>query len=229
MDDSKAQTLPASQSRIDTEQQEAVSGFEKKFIVKHNKGEVALTLDELLKNAEKGLDYDRIRPSHEFVKSLAAKDGETDVTRFISKKGGLESGNTNAAEPTAKPDEQNMMKDEMEVIKKEYPEYFKDGGFSLPQDVMELQKNGFGLLDACRYTDLKHTKELCAKLSAKLETQDANRANAQISIGSLSGGQAVERDYYTSEEWDRLPQKAKDKFIRNGKIYEFMKKWSGKK
>ncbi len=158
----ETQDLPASQSRIDTER-EVDSGSEKKFIVKHNKGEVTLTLDELLKNAEKGLDYDRIRPSHEFVKSLAAKDGETDVTRFISKKSGSLSDNTLATEPTVKPDEQNMVKDEMEVIKKEYPEYFKDGGFSLPQDVMEMQKNGLGLLDACRIADLKRSKELCVE------------------------------------------------------------------
>lgn len=228
MDDLNIEQFPANQSRNDDIVQTEDAGAEKKFIVKHNKSDVAMTLDELLKNAEKGLDYDRIRPSHEFVKSLAAKDGESDVTRFITKKSSTQIGNTHAEIPADKPDEKIVLKEETEVIKKEYPEYFKDGGFSLPQDVMELHDNGLGMLEACRAADLRRSKELNEKLSAKLLAQDANHTNAQVSIGSLAGGQAPERDYYTSQEWDRLPKNIKDKMIRNGKIYEFMKKWSGK-
>jgi hypothetical protein len=119
MDYLNIEQFPANQSRNDDIVQTEDAGAEKKFIVKHNKNDVAMTLDELLKNAEKGLDYDRIRPSHEFVKSLAAKDGETDVTRFITKKSSTQIGNTPAEMPADKSDEKNVLKEETEVIKKE--------------------------------------------------------------------------------------------------------------
>ena len=67
-----------------------------------------------------------------------------------------------------------------------------------------------------------------AELQAKYDAETANRANAQAALGSVSGGDAVERDYYTSQEWDRLPEHLRRKFIKNGRIFDFMKKWSEK-
>jgi hypothetical protein len=202
--------------------------LEKKFTVRHNKADVRLTLDELIKNAEKGLDYDRIRPSHEYVKALAAKGGESDISRFIAKMKNGQGGDTHAA-GNPQPQRNIALSDnEKEVIAKEYPDYVKNGAVELPPEALSLFQSGMGMLDACRAADLKRTKELCTRLSAKLDAQAANRANAAASIGSLSGGEAPQKDYYTSEEWDKLPQKDKEKFIKSGKIYEFMKKWSGK-
>lgn len=206
---------------------DAQTQTEKKYTVKHNKTDVQLTFDELIKNAEKGLDYDRIRPSHDFVKSLAAKYGESDVSRFITKMKDESSGDT----PAACSQSQRGFADETkesEMIAKEYPEYIKGGAVELPTDVLSLHQSGMSMIDACRLSDLKRTKEQCARLSAKLNALAANRANAALSIGSLSGGENPEKDFYTSQEWDRLPQNQKEKFIKNGKIYEFMKKWSGK-
>jgi hypothetical protein len=215
---------PVSQNRGEDIQ---ASG-EKKYIVKHNKSNVELTLDELIKNAEKGLDYDRIRPSHDFVKELAAKSGENDVSRFIAKMRNEYDGDTPAVDISQPKRDIMDNAHEMEMIAEEYPEYIKNGKLELPEDVALLHKGGLDVLNACRFADLKRTKELCEKLSALLEAQKANAANAAASIGSLSGGCTPEKDFYTSQEWDKLPQKSKEKFIKNGKIYEFMKKWSGK-
>lgn len=201
---------------------------EKKYVVRHNKQDVELTLAQLIENAEKGLDYDRIRPSHDFIKELAAKNGESDISRFIAK---MKNGQNGAANASLGPlPEQNVACDEkeMEAILREYPEFVEDGTFKLPDDVLALQRGGMSIIEACRAADLKRTKTLCAKLSARLDAICANTENRAASIGSLSGGKAVEKDFFTSQEWDRLPRREKEKFIKNGKIYEFMKKWSGK-
>ena len=121
-----------------------------------------------------------------------------------------------------------VSEEEKEAIAREYPDYLKDGELKLPEDVVTLNKGGMDALTACRVGDLKRTKELCARLSAKLDADNANRANAAASIGRLSGGEAAGKDYYTSKEWDKLSKKEKEKFIKSGKVYEFIKKWSGK-
>ncbi|HEX2938357.1 MAG TPA: hypothetical protein VHO66_05495 [Ruminiclostridium sp.] len=203
-------------------------GEQKKYIVRHNKENVELTLPELIENAEKGLDYDRIRPSHDFIKELAAKGGESDVSHFIAK---MKNGQDGTADSVTCPQLERgdtEIQNEKEGIASEYPEYVKDGKIELPDDVLSLKANGMNTLDACRTADLKRTKELCAKLSDELKAMTANRENIAASIGSLIGGQAPEKEYFTSQEWDRLPRRDKEKFIRSGKIYEFMKKWSGK-
>lgn len=210
-------------------EEKAQQTSEKKYTVRHNKTDVQLTLDELIKNAEKGLDYDRIRPSHDFVKLLASKYGESDVSRFIAKmKNELEGETPAAGSQPERGAADDKEKQESEMIAREYPEYIKDGTVQLPPDVLKLHQSGMSRIEACRLYDLKRTKELCERLSAKLEALEANRANASASIGSLSGGDVPEKDFYTSQEWDRLPQKQKEKFIKNGKIYEFMKKWGGR-
>lgn len=201
---------------------------EKKYIVRHNKENVELSLQELIENAEKGLDYDRIRPSHDFVKELAAMEGESDIPRFIAKMKHRVSGAANAAQDPQPERDGAPNPSEMEAIEREYPEYVKNGALELPEDAAALVKSGVSPIEACRAADLKRTKELCAKLAARLDAILANSENKAASIGSLSGGAAPEKDFFTPQEWDRLPRREKEKFIKNGKIYEFMKKWSGK-
>ena len=85
--------------------------------------------------------------------------------------------------------------------------------------------------NAPRQDDAREIETLRAEYGRLKEQYDAllaNRANAQASTGSVAGGQAYEKDYYTSQEWDRLPQNLQQKFIRSGRIFDFMKKWSGK-
>lgn len=196
--------LTASQSRIDREEQDkgqekaAFAESEEKgktYPVKHNKQTVELTLQELLDCAEKGLDYDRIRPSHDFLKKLAQKDGETDVSRYIGK----------------------IARD---LSKQELSETRGDDTAAKFRQGDDESKSVRGGEDA---PDLKESYQ---KLTAKYQALLSNIENREASTGSLSGGDAVEKDFYSSVEWDRLPQKQKDKMIKNGKIYEFMKKWS---
>lgn len=121
--------------------------------------------------------------------------------------------------------EENLPLSSVEAVGKEYPEYVRNGELLLPQEVQELQKDGIGILEACRMEDLRKTKELAQTLQAELAAERANRENARLSTGSVAGGEACEKDYYSSHEWDKLPAGQKEKLIRNGKIFEFMKKW----
>jgi hypothetical protein len=215
---------PASQSREESMPVQE----EKKYTVKHNKQTVALSMEELLDAAEKGLDYDRIRPSHDYVKQLATQSGETDIPRFLNK--AAESKADSAAKQASAGKEQPQSPDSqfrnMQQLLAEYPEVLKDGSLSLPDEVAELTKNGMNALEAYRVYDLARTKTQRDEFKTRLEAEVANRSNAQTAMGSLQGGDAVEKDYYSSKEWDRLPEKAREKYIRNGKIYEFMRKWS---
>lgn len=113
-----------------------------------------------------------------------------------------------------------------ERIGRAYPEFVKNGELSLPQEVMEQKEQGESLTEAVMHYDLKRTKAMYEELKAKYDAESANRTNAQATMGSLAGGEAVEKEYYTSQEWDRLPQKLREKFIKNGKVFDFMKKWA---
>lgn len=183
-------------------------------------------MDELIAAAEKGLDYDRIRPSHDFVKELAAKSGESDVSRYIERVKAKEKPAAEQYDSESAPFSDNRF-GELEALLREYPEALKDGKLELPEEVKTLEKSGRPILEAYRVYDLKRTKAQCAELASLLEAERTNRSNDIAAVGSLSGGDAVEKDFYTSGEWDRLPEKTKEKLIRNGKIYQFMKKWSG--
>jgi hypothetical protein len=213
----------ASQSRDDTgvKVQDNV-----KYAVKHNKQTVELSIEELLNAAEKGLDYDRIRPSHDYVKQLATKSGETDVARYLSKAAGSDVDGTGKTADSSNSNAANSQFSEMQQLLSEYPEVLKNGSFTLPSEVVDMTKKGMNALEAFRYYDLARTKAQRDELNARLEAELANRSNSNVSMGSLQGGDAVEKDYYSSKEWDRLPQKVKEKYIKNGKIYEFMRKWS---
>jgi hypothetical protein len=53
------------------------------YTIKHNGKEIKVTMDKLTELAEKGADYDRIRPSHEALKKMADKYGVKDISEFI--------------------------------------------------------------------------------------------------------------------------------------------------
>ena len=116
--------------------------------------------------------------------------------------------------------------DEMATLSQEYPEVLRGGTAVLPPEVTELTSGGMKLLDAYRLYDLRRVKRQYAELQTKYDAELENRANTAAAVGSVKGGQAYEKDYYTSQEWDKLPQNLREKFIKNGKIFEFMKKWS---
>jgi hypothetical protein len=212
---------PASQSQQETGQHTDNGEDETRYTLRHNKADVTLTLGELLKTAEKGLDYDRIRPSHEFVKKLAEKKGESDIARYLAKMREELSDAAAVAEPA-----HGRAENETEVIAREYPQFVKNGALELPEAARRMVADGVAPLEACRAADLQETKAFCARLESKLAALEEGRVNAAASIGSLSGGEAPEKDYYTAKEWDRLPGKQKEKFIKNGKIYAFMRKWN---
>ena len=244
MEEFESRQQSASQSRQQEPRTEATGrivndGEEPRYTLRHNKSDVSLTLGELLTTAEKGLDYDRIRPSHEFVKQLAQRSGESDIARYLAK--AREQADEKAADKQAEqtdtkpeaaadmaaPAQQDAQKKaEMEAIEKEYPQYVQNGTLALPEAARLLAKGGMSPLEACRATDLLETKALCAQLEAKLGALEECTANAAASIGSLSGGETPLKDYYTAKEWDRLPGKQKEQFIKSGKIYEFMRRWN---
>lgn len=255
------------------------------FRIKHNRQVYELSLPELLSAAQKGLDYDRIRPSHEFVKRLAAQQGEPDVAKFLEKAGpdcenrpdasvdleqtqlppvggrtntdlpgnplsraapqtatqapapsgtkDAENGNGERADvqveylPSQKGPDTLEASDPTEALRAEYPGYFRGGEAHLPAEVQALVDGGLAPLEACRLDELRRTRGLCRELQARLDARQANRENEVASTGALTGGEPAGKDFYSSKEWDSLAPRQKETLIRNGKIYDFMKKWGG--
>lgn len=224
------QEQTASQSRDEREEElrqpagETGGEEARTFCLRHNRQTVELTLPELLTAAEKGLDYDRIRPSHEYVKRIAAQKGETDVSKFLASESD-ESKPEEESPAMAEPSGEGAFH-AVEALLREYPEAMREGRLSIPDEVRQLEARGMRPLEAYRLYDLKRTRAQNDELRARLEASEANRRNERTSIGSLAGGDAPEKDFVTSKEWDALPEAARQKFIRSGRIFDFMRKWS---
>lgn len=108
----------------------------------------------------------------------------------------------------------------------EYPEAAERGKAGLPEDVARMcDTEGLSLREAYRLADLRRTKARCEELTERCRAAEENRRNARNSTGSLAGGEAVERDCCGPEEWDRLPPALRRKWIRSGRVFEFMKQW----
>lgn len=107
----------------------------------------------------------------------------------------------------------------------EYPALAAAGEAGLPADVHREVQSGRALLDACRLHELREAKASVETLTAQLAAERANKAGAAASTGSLAGGAGGERSDYSPAEWDKLPAPLRQKFIRSGRIFDFMKKW----
>ena len=116
----------------------------------------------------------------------------------------------------------------LDELAREYPQAVSDGRLTLPEKAGELVENGMEPLEAMRLCELEQLRSDYGELRQKYDAELENKRNAAASTGSVSGGRAAEKDYYTSEEWDALSEKAKKKFIKNGKVFDFMKKWSAR-
>jgi len=76
---------PEAETGEEPEAPESAESVEpQRYPIKHNRETYELTIDELIANAQKGLDYDRIRPGYEFLKKLAHDSGTDDVNQYIS-------------------------------------------------------------------------------------------------------------------------------------------------
>lgn len=133
-----------------------------------------------------------------------------------------EASENGAARPEAEP---HARKD-MEELAREYPQTVRDGKLALPEKAEELVKSGMEPLEAMRLCELEQLRSDYGELRQKYDAELENKRNAAASTGSVSGGRAAEKDYYSSEEWDGLSEKTKEKFIKSGKVFDFMKKWS---
>lgn len=119
----------------------------------------------------------------------------------------------------------NLSGDELEKLAAEYPQAAGEGGVNIPGEVLELKNGGMGLLEAYRLYDLKKTRAECSELKQKLDAAAAEKRNGAASTGSVAGGNALQKDFYSPLEWDSLSPAVKRKFIESGKVYEFMKNW----
>lgn len=64
------------------------------------------------------------------------------------------------------------------------------------------------------------------ELTAERDAREEGRASAQASTGPAAGEPAADRDFYTSEEYDRLPQARKDELFESGRIFQMMARWA---
>jgi len=72
---------------------------------------------------------------------------------------------------------------------------------------------------------VKDLEAKLAKFEAAEKAKASNAKAAAASTGALGGETANDPDFVSSSDWDKLSQPQKEKFIKNGKIYQFMKKW----
>lgn len=65
-----------------------------------------------------------------------------------------------------------------------------------------------------------------AELKAKQSAVDSNLAGAAAAVGSLASSPAQDKDFYTSEEWDKLPKDARQRLLKDPtKLKSMMAKW----
>ncbi len=243
------------------------------FEIKHNKEVKQVTKDELLTLAQKGLDYDRIRPAHDYVKQLA---GGVDVKEFLEKAKStpvtvdlsadetaiaqkvfddvyrelVDEGNTDAVAKRLAAIEANSKKQEIiaqkrsqaektqQTFTKQLEQIFKENADykgELPDEVLEemanIQAQGLATnpYAAHKLYLSNHAQENAKKeieaLKAKVEALTGNAANSAATTGNLGSGVAADKDYYTSEEWDKLPLDMRIAMTKSGKADKIMSKW----
>jgi hypothetical protein len=227
------------------------------YELKHNKEVKKVTMDELIATAQKGLDYDRVRPSHEFLKKLAQQNGQSDVSEFMKT---VEQNMVNSElqerieEYTAlgMPDDVAKRKVEREIvserkqpievvpqekpqedytelnkIKAEFPTIFQGDKVVLPDGALKLinDKVTDNPLEALRLNKLAEQQKVIDGFKAKESATSANLVNAAASIGSVASGTAQEKDFYSRDDFDKLPRETQQKFIKNGDIFAWQKKW----
>lgn len=136
------------------------------------------------------------------------EQGELQDSRQVSEPAQIEEGGELQKE-------EERQTTEMLEFQKKYPEVnIKE----MPQSVMLEVNNGVPL----KYAYAEYAYSVAQK---KLEAIYANNANAAATAGSVSGtGEAI-KDFYTKDEFNRLPENRKNQLIDSGQIYEFMANW----
>ncbi len=89
--ESDEEVVSDAETDTDTDEEAATETEPQKYKVKHNKQEFELTLDELIQNASKGLDYDRIREDRDKLRTSPerklieqkAKEANMPVDKYI--------------------------------------------------------------------------------------------------------------------------------------------------
>lgn len=122
----------------------------------------------------------------------------------------------------------------MNALTAKYPEVAKDGKLNYPKEALELVGRfkdndvlaGYEIYQMVQ--ELDSTKKELAQLKAVNAADSANAQGSAASIGSVSGNAAVDKEVYTSEEWDRLPDAKKDQLIRSGAWAKSAKLWNKK-
>lgn len=161
--------------------------------------------------------------SESAAKRLAKLDADAKRNEIISAK-------RSQAEQT-----QQKQQGQLDAIIRENPEYLKDGKIAMPDEVKEAISDimASGLADNIYSAHkiymsdkaVKDSKKEIDELKATVEALKGNSANSAATTGGLATGPAVDQEFYTSEEYDRLPQEMKNKLIRSGKIDAIMAKW----
>jgi hypothetical protein len=218
-------TPQAEQSKADT------------FEIKVNGETKQVTKDDLIALAQKGSDYDRVRKGYDYVKGIAEKSGETDVSKYIERQ---------IAEHEKAPVIQ-LTEEETNKISKKYSDFQKqliEEGTSktlaetiandrMKAEVAETVKRKQAAADkefavkkqlADKDKRIQELENQLATGAAKAKIQETNKANAAASTGSVTSDQAKEHDL-TEEEFDKLPREEQRKHIKNGDYWKWAPKW----
>jgi hypothetical protein len=213
--------------------------------IKHNHEEKPLTKDEAIAFAQKGIDYDDKKASHQEFLELAQLNGFSDIkeySKFVREQAqqkqveqyesqGYSSEvaaeqvkrderlavleRENAESKTLKATNEKYESD-FATFQKEYPNVDIS---KLPNDVLkEVNDTGVPLI----YVYAKYINKIVAQKTA---ADAINLSNSNVSMGSMTTESTVEKDFYTSKEWDNLSSESKDRLIKSGQADKMMAKW----
>jgi hypothetical protein len=144
-------------------------------------------------------------------------------------------GSLISAKQTSAAQIQQRQQGQFDQLIRDNPEYYKDGKISIPDEVHDALVNIMAANEGMNVTAahkiyasdkaIKDNRKEMDELKATVAVLTGNKTNSEATTGSVGSGPALDQEFYTSEEYDKLPQEARDKLIRSGKIDKIMSKW----
>lgn len=165
------------------------------------------------------------KPYADFVRELAQARGEDDPAAFMERERAALSEGLAA-------DERERLEHERDEELGAMLEAGRDRAQALDAANRIMNEKGAALLSrraAAREELESRVEELTRQveeLNAGNAAREAAETAARASTGSAASEAAGDREFYTSEEYDRLPQAKKDELFESGRVFQLMARWA---
>lgn len=122
-------------------------------------------------------------------------------------------------------EQQEKIAKEAKRLVKMFPETYDGEKLTFPEEVKADIAEGSSPIEAMQAYKMRELSKELDRMKKKETAGQTNAANAASSTGSMAGAPAADKDFYTSAEWDKLPFDKKQQFIKNGKVFQWQRKW----